>query len=765
MSHSGSVRYMLPNLALYFVLAASSICRAQDLPSHSPLQGDFHELHKRSAKDMQAFLRRWSDTARSNRASRWQLRFNSAEAYQASADSKRRRLAEILGVADAREAFDGFEMVATTTRTSLVAQARGYQVQAVRWPVLDGVQGEGLLFEPRTAPRGSIVVIPDSAWSPEMFGGLQTGLTRSAHMPRLLVEAGFRVLVPVLLDRQARFSVTEDGWGKTKPLSTKIPHREIVQRMAYELGRTVTGFEVQKVLAAVDQFVRQAPGLPIAVAGVGEGGRVALYSAALDTRIQSAWIKGTFGPREGLWEEPLDRNTWSLLPDFSDAQTAWLIAPRSLIVDDTPAPEYRGVPPSPNPTPGIAAPGSIRSPQPSDVSAEFARAREVYGKLDASAKARLLHEDTALAGFLGTLGLNAVPSKLGEVTMEPNAVVDDQTRMQRQFHQMVEHCQRLLRRAEFRRREFWAQPGRTAKDRRETLWNDIIGRLPDPSAAMPFSARLRYDEPAWKGYEVELPVWEGVSVYGVLLVPKKMTPGERRPVVVAQHGLRGTPDQIVNPRTDSVYHHFGGQLADQGYVVFAPYGPHDGSEDFRVLTRMTNPLGLTIYSIITGQHQRILEWLGTLPFVDRSRIGLYGLSFGGKTAMRVPALLDGYAASICSGDFNDWILKNASSVYRTSTVYTHSWEIPEFNIASSFNYGEMTFLIAPRPFMVERGHHDTVAMDEWVASEYAKVRRHYVGLGIGDRTAIEFFDGPHAIHGKGTFEFLARHLKLKPSGN
>jgi hypothetical protein len=60
--------------------------------------------------------------------------------------------------------------------------------------------------------------------------------------------------------------------------------------------------------------------------------------------------------------------------------------------------------------------------------------------------------------------------------------------------------------------------------------------------------------------------------------------------------------------------------------------------------------------------------------------------------------------------------------------------------------------------MVERGHRDGVGEDEWVAFEYAKVRRRYVSLGIGDRTRIEYFDGAHEIHGKGTFEFLHQHL-------
>ncbi len=35
----------------------------------------------------------------------------------------------------------------------------------------------------------------------------------------------------------------------------------------------------------------------------------------------------------------------------------------------------------------------------------------------------------------------------------------------------------------------------------------------------------------------------------------------------------------------------------------------------------------------------------------------------------------------------------------------------------------------------------------------------YVRLGIGERTRIEFFNGPHTIHGQGTFAFLHKHLR------
>jgi len=253
-----------------------------------------------------------------------------------------------------------------------------------------------------------------------------------------------------------------------------------------------------------------------------------------------------------------------------------------------------------------------------------------------------------------------------------------------------------------------------------------------------------------------------VFAWGILLVPKDLKPSERRPVVVCQHGLEGVPLDVVgqNPKGDSFHYYkgFAARLAERGFVVFVPHNPYRGGHTFRQLQRKANPLQLSLFSVITAQHSRILEWLGALPFVDAKRIGFYGLSYGGKTAMRVPALLPGYALSICSGDFNDWIRKNVSVDYPGSYMFGGEYEMPEWNLGGTFGYAEMAALIAPRPFMVERGHSDPVGVDEWVAAEYSKVRRLYDQLGIGDQTAIEFFKGEHTINGVGTFDFLHKHL-------
>src|SRR5207244_4140802 len=103
------------------------------------------------------------------RARHWKRDASSPDAYAASVEPNRRRLARIVGVRDPRVPFDALEFVSPAAPPSPVGRADGYEVWAVRWPVLDGISGEGLLLEPNgKKPVSSVVALPDCGQTPEM---------------------------------------------------------------------------------------------------------------------------------------------------------------------------------------------------------------------------------------------------------------------------------------------------------------------------------------------------------------------------------------------------------------------------------------------------------------------------------------------------------------------------------------------------------------------------------------------------------------------
>lgn len=666
----------------------------------------------------------------------------------------REHLRTVLGAIDERIANPQMELIGTVDSPALVKETPTADVFRVRWPVLNGVHGEGLLVRPKSRPLARVIYITDADESPEKL------------IDDLLLSSGCEVLVPTLISRGSEFS-TNDRFG----VKTNIPHREWIYRQAFELGRHVIGYEIDKVLSAVDWMKAQPDQVPLLVAGLGEGGLLALHAAALDPRIDSAYIWGFFGPREGMWSEPLYRNLQDYLPEFGAAEIAAMIAPRPLAVQHLGFPQIKGPPAAKPGERSIAAPGTISQPSLDAVRAEAARAQAIIP----GEWIKVFTENEGLKEVVGHLFPADVAGKVIAATKlsgSSSTIQKDPSRQERQIREMERFTQRLLVDTESERNaQFWkplpltsvAEFEKHTTSERERFWNDVIGRFPDPSEPMNPKSRLVKETGKVAIYEVTLEVWPDVFAWGWLALPKNLKAGEKRPVVVCQHGLEGIPEDVFNDdpgsRAFKPYQAFALRLAEQGFITFAPHNPYRGQDAFRTLQRKLNPLGKTLFSVIIGQHQQILAWLKQQPFTDPQRIAFYGLSYGGKSAMRIPAVLTDYCLSICSGDFNEWVRKCVSSDMPMSYIHTGEYEIWEWNLGGTFNYAEMAALIAPRPFMVERGHNDGVGLDEWVNYEYAKVRRLYNKLLIGDRTTIEHFDGPHMIHGVGTFEFLKSNLR------
>ncbi len=355
----------------------------------------------------------------------------------------------------------GLELTGLTGRPALVGQSERLRVYAVRWPAFGDVHGAGLLLVPTGRTVADVIAIPDADQPPEMLAGLVEGVPAESQFARRLAESGCRVLVPVLIDRNMRVE-----------RSAKITSREFIYRSAFELGRHLLGYELQKVLAAVDFFAqdardplkgtvpvkgtvpfssdenrdspriaqRPAPtpgtgsffgpvpclagdaqegrkmclspfGRKIGLIGWGEGGLLALEAGALDPRVAAVCVSGCFTARENVWQEPLEHNVWGLLEQFGDAELAAMIAPRALIVEAARAPQVL------IPAGLGGGPGRIATPDLAGVRRELARAGQLVAGLRPAPRSELVVSGDgrgpygtapALQALLGALSAGAI---------------------------------------------------------------------------------------------------------------------------------------------------------------------------------------------------------------------------------------------------------------------------------------------------------------------------------------------------------------------
>ncbi|MEO8131371.1 MAG: hypothetical protein ABI822_30025, partial [Bryobacteraceae bacterium] len=257
----------------------------------------------------------------------------------------------LIGAVDARVPF-----------TEIDTKPYASNAQTARWPVLKGMDAEGLLLTPKQQPVAYVIAIPDAGMTPE-------SLAARLNEPRS------KVLIPLIIDRNSTFA------GNPRIKMTGQSHREYIYRMAYQAGRHIIGYEVQKVLAAVDYFSKSTPALPIRVVGFGEGAIIARYAAYIDSRITASTLYDYPDLNVPLWQQPMDRNVWSILKQQLPPMVS------------KPAP-----PPAANPIPALA----------------------------------------------------------------PQQAAD---RMHRQFDQMVEYTQAIVRASPLRRKEFWAKADSSSIER------------------------------------------------------------------------------------------------------------------------------------------------------------------------------------------------------------------------------------------------------------------------------------------------------------
>lgn len=657
------------------------------------------------------------------------------KSYPQNAGERRKRLETLLGSAGGGHA---------AAETALLGAWPELKIEEIRVPLEGGHAALGVLLAPTGgAPRKpALIVIGPEDEPAERFAGIEEGRTPAPWLVHLLAR-DVLVCLPVMVER-----TTDHPLSAQLRASASFPlkdRRHILHRLAFVNGRTLTGMEADQVRALLTALGAREDVDParIGVLGRGQGGMTALYAAALDERLRLAAVSGYFSAREECWREPVDRIIYGQLLEFGDAEVAALVAPRPLVVD--------------------TAAGTI----------EFERARRYFDRHKAGGELRYV-----AGGFEAMAAESARLLSAAEATASFELsgrlpAVEVQERRNRHFEALLDYVRRRNEASDQVRRRRWnlaeTPPGAREAKARELVaeLRRLVGETPDDGTPLKPRTRLIKLTDRYAAFDVLLDVVKGVEAYGQLLVPR--SGAGRLPAVVAQHGLGGKPKDVTlqGESPDTVYHGFGARLAEAGYVVFAPYVtvPIPQAELVNPLVRQAAALGRMRTSIEAAKLRRIVDFLESLDFVDRDRIGYYGLSYGGYSTIWMGPLEPRFRATVVSGHFNDWRRKITNEIERTSYLLHVDEDFFNWDVLNRFTHVELLAAFYPRAVMVEFALRDGTTFPPWHERAWSEVAAIARAWEAEDRIVRDRFEGRHEIHGIGAFEFLDRWLRPeKPPG-
>jgi len=726
-------------LSVVAMLLPAALFAGEHLPGTSPLTlpDDPAVLHAAHLQQVQDYFKRRIARLRTIRDSQWDPDFSSPEAYRKSLASRRDHCRRMLGLVDG-------EALVAGTAISQIAEAGGCRIERVTIPTAAGPSARGLLFSPRGQGRRPLVIVCGDAQSwPEQLAGLSSEADPPQWLKSLLA-CRFTVYLAQSIER-----LRDHPYCKT---TNNKDRRMILYRLGYVVGRTVPGMDVQDVLAAIDYLAQRSDVDParIALVGIGQGGMTALFTAAVDQRVAVAVVADYFQVRDQCWQEPVDRRLPGRLLEFGDAELAALVAPRRLVIlhgPDRPAARQR-------------------------LTAEVQRAARFYQRLEVPDRltlvAEIAAEDTlarsaaAVADALGSAGTAKQPAWPAVRIARQRA--DDWRN--RHFEERLKYLRTLIDTSEAKRYARWRltrrPPAEFAQIKAAMLddYRELVGRVETEGTPLGPRTELALETEKYKAYRVTLQVTDGVEMYGNLLVPRGIK--GRVAAVICQHGLSGTPEMIsgLGINKDTPYHEFGRHLAESGYVVFAPLILHHHPvKQINDQVRQAEAVGMMRVAMVVAKTQRAIDFLQTLPCVDAQRVGYYGLSYGGYSALWIAPLVDRLAAIVVSGHFNDWRSKITNDALPTSYLRHPDEDFYNWDILHRFTHPELITMAAPRPVCIEFAQRDGITTPQWTAYAWKQMVVLRDRLGLEERIWLADFDGVHEVHGVETFDFLDRFLR------
>src|SRR5437868_673793 len=131
------------------LLLACSAAHAQPLPGTQPLDAK-GDLASQMVAGIDKFLLREIDRSVERRGAFWKRDVSSPANYEKSIAPNREHLKRFIGAQDGRVKPVQMEVLAGLNPDRIIGRGQGYDIFAVRWPVLPGVEGAGLLLVPAT---------------------------------------------------------------------------------------------------------------------------------------------------------------------------------------------------------------------------------------------------------------------------------------------------------------------------------------------------------------------------------------------------------------------------------------------------------------------------------------------------------------------------------------------------------------------------------------------------------------------------------------
>lgn len=149
--------------------------------------------------------------------------------------------------------------------------------------------------------------------------------------------------------------------------------------------------------------------------------------------------------------------------------------------------------------------------------------------------------------------------------------------------------------------------------------------------------------------EVTLHAADGTPLYGKLILPLSFDPAKKYPVIVYLYN--GPNVQLLHnsyPASGNLWYEY---MAQRGYVVFTMDGRGSSNRGLKFEQATHRRLG----TVELEDQLKGVDYLKGLPYVDASRMGIHGWSFGGfMTTSMMLRYPDVFKAGVAGGPVMDW---------------------------------------------------------------------------------------------------------------